>query len=120
MHRAPTFCTFVKNFFFRKQKDLKKLWATLIVVHTETLKRLTFALRREPVHCLSKHKEIPRSENVKYLDLHLDQRLTWKAHRYNTKRKQLDMRFKKVYWLLGCKSQLSLNNRVLNLYGPIV
>lgn len=101
----------------QEQLDSLHLWLTKwnIVINTEKSKHITFALRREtcpPVYL--NNKEIPRSEIVKYLGLHLDRRLTWRAH-ITAKRKQLDMRFKKMYWLLGRKSQLSLNNKVLLL-----
>ena len=50
--------------------------------------------------------------------MHLDRRLTWKSHIW-AKRKQLGLKFRNMYWLLGKKSQLSLNNKVL-LYKTIL
>ena len=44
--------------------------------------------------------------------LHLDRRLTWRKH-ITTKRKHLDLQFRKLYWILGRKSQLSLENKLL-------
>jgi len=40
-----------------------------------------------------------KSEDAKYLRLHLDRRLNWK-HIY-TKHKQLGLQLRKMYWLLG-------------------
>lgn len=57
-------------------------------------------------------KLIPQADTVKYLGMHLDRRLTWKKH-ITTKRKELDLKFKKMYWLLGRKSALSLKNKIL-------
>jgi hypothetical protein len=37
---------------------------------------------------------------------------TWKKH-IRTKRKQLGIKFSKLYWLIGCRSQLSVYNKVL-------
>jgi len=44
--------------------------------------------------------------------MHLDRRLTWHKH-ITTKRKHLDLQFRKLYWILGRKSQLSLENKLL-------
>jgi len=54
---------------------------------------------------------------TKYLELHLDRRLSWRKHVF-TKRKQLEIQLGKMYWLLGSKSQLSTENKLL-LYKAI-
>jgi hypothetical protein len=46
------------------------------------------------------------------LDLHLDRRLTWNKHIF-TKRKHLATILTKLFWLLGRKSKLDLNNKLL-------
>lgn len=56
--------------------------------------------------------EIPRAQSAKYLDLHFDGGLTWKIHT-TKKRKQMDMKVKKMYWFLDKKSCLSLENDLL-------
>jgi hypothetical protein len=68
---------------------------------------VTFTTRREtcpPVHINSVH--LPQQEDVKYLGLHLNRRLTWRKHIF-TKRKQLGMTRTKMHWLLGRKSTFS-------------
>ena len=55
---------------------------------------------------------IPIQTEVKYLGLHLDQRLTWRT-RIRTKRHHLNLKLRGMYWLLGRKSELSLENKLL-------
>lgn len=55
---------------------------------------------------------------IKYLGLHSDQRLTWKLH-IVAKIIHIKQKITKVHWLLGGKSKLSLENRIL-LYNIFV
>jgi hypothetical protein len=75
---------------------------------------ITFTLRRG--HCppvYINQTVVPQAEMVKYLGLHFDKRLTWKDH-VATKRKQLDLRTREIYWLMGKHSPLSLENKHLS------
>ena len=58
------------------------------------------------------NKQLIQPEEVKYLGIHLDRKLTWRKH-ISTKRKQLDLKLHKLYWIIGRKSQLSLENKLL-------
>jgi hypothetical protein len=62
--------------------------------------------------------QLPQSDDVKYLGLHLDRRLTWRKHIF-TKRKQLGLTLTKMYWLLGRQSHLSTSNKLL-LYKTVL
>jgi hypothetical protein len=65
--------------------------------------------------------QLPQTEEVKYLGMHLDRRLTWHKHIF-TERKQLGIALTKMHWLLGRKSKLSINNKLLiykNILKPI-
>jgi hypothetical protein len=77
-----------------------------------------FSARRKmcpPVHI--NDAQIPQENHVKYLGLHLDRHLTWHTH-FSVKHKQLGLSLTKMYWLLGRKSKLSTNNKLL-IYKPI-
>lgn len=61
---------------------------------------------------------IPQSNSVKYLGLHIDRRLTWKTH-IQAKKQHLNNKTKRLYWLLGAHSKLSLENKVI-IYKTIL
>jgi hypothetical protein len=80
---------------------------------------LTFTLRNDPSPPLYLHSfEIPPATTVKYLGLHLDTKLTWNDHIIK-KRTQMDIQHKELYWLLGRKSNLSVDKKLL-LYKSII
>jgi hypothetical protein len=75
--------------------------------------RITFTTRRKtcpPIHI--NNVQLPQTEEVKYLGLHLDRRLSRHKHIF-TKWKQLGIALTKMYWLLGRKLKLSINNKLL-------
>lgn len=105
----------------QKQLDLTQSWLKKwnIKVNAEKSSHVTFTLRKEncpPV--VLNGVTIPSSNSVKYLGLTIDRRLTWKQH-ITLKRKQLDIKTKRMYWLIGPKSQLSLENKTI-LYKTIL
>lgn len=81
--------------------------------------QVTFTLRKEdcPPVWLGDTK-LPHKDTVRYLGLHLDRRLTWKHH-IKTKREELNIRYKELYWILGRNSKLSTDNKLL-IYKSIL
>jgi hypothetical protein len=60
---------------------------------------------------------IPTKTEVKYLGLHLHQKLMWKTH--IKKSQQLTLKATQMSWLIGKRSQRSLENKVL-IYKAIL
>lgn len=74
--------------------------------------------QNEQVPVSINNAKIPHCNTAKYLGMNLDIRLRWKEH-IKKKRKELDLKYKKMYFLIGRKSQLSVHNKLL-LYKQIL
>jgi hypothetical protein len=73
---------------------------------------VTFTLKRSPRPSLQLNNTyLVQPDDVNYLGIHLDRRLTWRKH-ITTKIKHLDLKLRKLYWILERKSQLSLENQL--------
>jgi hypothetical protein len=83
---------------------------------------VTFTTRRETCSLVHiNNVQLPREEDIKYLWLHLNRRLTWHKHVF-AKWKQLGITLTKMYWLLGRKSKCSTSNKLLiykTIFKPI-
>jgi hypothetical protein len=76
-------------------------------VHIDfTNKRIT----QQPIYING--TQIPYANTAKYLSMTLDTKLRWKE---NIKKKhgELNIKFRKMYWLLGCNSELSIYNKLI-------
>jgi len=63
--------------------------------------QVTFTLKKNTFPPLQpNNKQLTRPEEVKYLVIHLDRKLTWRKH-ISTKRKQLDLKLRKLCWIDG-------------------
>lgn len=118
---ATSNCPKEASFFIQNQLNLLAKWFKRwnIKVNSEKSNHITFSLRRGD--CCSVNidgEEIPKQNVVKYLGMTLDRRLTWKPH-IKAKQKQLKIKSRKLYWLLGPKSKLNLNNK-LRIYKIIL
>ena len=73
----------------------------------------TFTMRKGNCPPVTLNNEIvPERDDVKYLGLYLDRRLTWKKH-LTTKRDELSLKHRKLNWMIGRRSKLSLYNKLL-------
>ena len=75
--------------------------------------QVTFSMRKGNCPPLQlNNKTIEHVDNVKYLGLHLDRRLTF-SHHISQKKKQLNTRRRQLYGILRSESGLSLDNKLL-------
>ena len=74
---------------------------------------VNFTLRKYRFEPITMNGQIlPESDHAKYLGMYLDSRLNWKHH-VRKKRAEMDIKLRKMYWLLGWNSKLSLYNKRL-------
>lgn len=109
------------SYIVQRQLNAIQKWINMwnIKVNPEKSTQVTFTLRKGDCPSLTLNGAmIPKSNCVKYLGLRLDRRLTWKDH-IKSKRKEVDVKTKKMYWLIGPRSELSLENKVI-LYKTIL
>jgi hypothetical protein len=60
---------------------------------------------------------VPYANTVKYLGMTLDAKLRQKRH--IKKSDELNIKFRKMYWLLGRNSELSIHNKII-LYMQVI
>ena len=90
-----------------------------IKVNETKSSHITFTLRKDNCPAISINQTVlPQVESVKYLGLHFDRRLNWKVH-ITKKRKQTDLKAKEINWLIGKKSNLSIENKIL-VYKAVI
>ena len=110
-HEDPAIAT------HRLQTNLNKIQLFLKKWHMKVNEiksvQVTFTLKKNTSsHVQLNNKQLTQPEEVKYLCIHLYRKLTWRKY-ISTKRKQLDLKQRKLYWIIGRKSQLSLENKQL-------
>jgi hypothetical protein len=62
--------------------------------------------------------QIPYANTAKYLGMTLDTKLRWKEH-IKMKLDELNIKFRKMYWVLGRNSELSIYNKLI-LYKQVL
>jgi hypothetical protein len=80
---------------------------------------MTFTLRKSSTPDVTINDiQIPRKTEIKYLGMTIDSKLTWKLH-IAKKRKQINITIKQLNWLLGRKSNLAIENKLL-IYKTVI
>ena len=80
---------------------------------------VTFTLRKQTCPQVSINNiTVPNKDTVRYLGMSLHRRLTWKQHIVD-KSKQLRDKLQKFYWLIGRRSNLSTQNKIM-LYKTVI
>lgn len=72
----------------------------------------------EHIPIIINQKIVPYANTAKYLGMTLDAKLRWKEH-IKKKKKELEIKYRKLHWLIGRNSTVSIGNKVL-LYNQIL
>jgi len=111
VHEDPTMAAHRLQMHLNKIQSWLKTWR--MKANEAKSVQINFTLNKmtcPPVKLNNDH--LPQADEVKYLGIHLDRRLTWRKH-INAKRKQQDLKLRNLYWIIRRKSQLSLENKLL-------
>ncbi|KAH8335008.1 hypothetical protein KR067_003611, partial [Drosophila pandora] len=97
------------------------LGPTLYVLYTADIptSTRTFTLNRQNCPPLTLNNTLlPQANEVTYLGVHLDRRLTWSRH-IEAKRTHLKLKASSLHWLINARSPLCLEYKVL-LYNSVL
>jgi hypothetical protein len=82
-------------------------------VHTDFTNK---KIRQHPIFTYG--TQVPHASTVKYLGMTLDAELQWKEH-IKKNSDELNIKFRKMYWLLKHNSELSFHNKLI-LYKQVI
>jgi hypothetical protein len=111
VHENPTIAAHRLQMHLTKIQSWLNIWR--MKANEAKSVQVTFTLNKSTCPPVKLNNDyLPQADEVKYLGIHLDRRFTWRKH-ISTKRKQLDLKLRNLYWTIGRKSQLSLENKLL-------
>ena len=116
-HISPEIANECMQNHLYKVEEWTRKWN--IRINTDKSQNVVFTLNRKASPSLNFNGlDVPKTDTAKYLGLTLDTRLTFKHH-ITQKRKEFNMKRKKLYYLINSKSKLSLKNKLL-LYSSVL
>ena len=96
-------------------------WLSLwrIKVNEQKCRHIVFTLNKMPSPAIYLNGVVvPQTDEVTYLGIHLDKRLTWRKH-IEAKKTQMKLKALSLNWLIACHSPLQLEHKVL-LYNQVI
>jgi hypothetical protein len=104
-HEDPAIASMKLQATINKIDEWAKKWR--IKINQSKFTHITFTLCKQTCPTVQMGSvDLPQKNEVKYLGMHLDRRLTWTKH-IKRKRKQLNLKAKQMHWLLGRRSSKS-------------
>lgn len=117
IHKCPRVASNQLQIHIRELETWLNKWR--ISVNASKCTHVTFTLRRDTCPPISIfNSPIPQKDNVKYLGIHLDRRLTWSRH-IDSKVTQIKLKLNEMQWLIGPRSALDLEYKAL-LYKTVI
>jgi len=102
-----------KNIYVVPPRSRRWLSVWRIKINEQKCKHITFVLNRQTCPPLSlNNTQIPQVNDVTYLGVHLDRRLTWRRH-IESKKVHLELKVSRFHWILNARSPLRLDYKVL-------
>ncbi|KAF0717229.1 Uncharacterized protein FWK35_00028884, partial [Aphis craccivora] len=97
------------------QKSIDNIFAWTrrwkIKINGDKSVHVNYTLRKtENIQLVLNQTPIPQIGSAKYLGMHLDSRLNWKHH-VRQKKIQIEEKMRKLYWLVGPFSELTIENK---------
>jgi hypothetical protein len=110
-HEDPAIASMKLQDTINKIDEWVKKWR--IKINQSKSTHITITLRNQTCPTVQMGSfDIPQKNEAKYLGMHLERRLTLAKH-IKTKRKQLKHKAKQMHWLLGRRSTLSIESKLL-------
>jgi hypothetical protein len=118
-NKDPAIATFTLQNNFNEIQEWTNTSIWKIMINETKSTQVNFSLRREQCPTIFLNNlQIPASPSTKYLVIYLDNHLIWREH-IRKKRKQIDLKIKDMFWLIGRNSKRSLENKIV-LYKTII
>lgn len=116
-HRNP--CKAAENLSLHLQTIESWIANWRIKVNETKSKQITFTLNARTCPQLQLNSvPIPSCDDITYLGIHLDRRLTWRRH-IEAKKTQINLKMHQLHWLLNSNSRLRLEYKV-QIYNTVI